>query len=42
MTKLPALQWYPADWRKDPGVQALSLHDRMVWFEMLMLMHESE
>lgn len=39
--KLPSMQWYPADWRKDPGVQALSFHDRGVWFEIIMLMHES-
>jgi hypothetical protein len=39
--KLPALQWYPGDWRKDVGIQSLSYHDRGVWFEMLMLMHES-
>lgn len=42
MTKLPAFQFYPADWRKDPGVQSLSFHDRGVWFEILCLMHESE
>ena len=40
--KLPAFQFYPADWRKDPAVQSLSFHDRGVWFEMLCLMHESE
>lgn len=40
--KLPAFQFYPADWRKDPGVQALSFHERGVWFEMLCIMHESE
>lgn len=42
MGKLPAFQFYPADWRKDIGVQSLSFHDRGVWFEMLCLMHESE
>ncbi|MCH6256693.1 hypothetical protein MLD52_09055 [Puniceicoccaceae bacterium K14] len=41
MAKMPAFQFYPADWRKDPGVQALSFHDRGVWFEILCLMHES-
>ena len=41
MSKLPAIQFYPGDWRKDVGVQSLSYHDRGVWFEMLMLMHES-
>jgi hypothetical protein len=40
--KLPALQFYPGDWRKDSAVQSLSYHDRGVWFEMLMLMHGSE
>ena len=39
--KLPAFQFYPGDWRKDPGVQSLSFHDRGVWFEILCLMHES-
>lgn len=42
MSKLPSLQFYPGDWRKDVGVQSLTFHDRGVWFEMLMLMHESE
>lgn len=40
--KLPAFQFYPGDWRKDPGVQSLDFHDRGVWFEMLCYMHESE
>jgi hypothetical protein len=40
--KLPAMQFYVGDWRKDPGVQALNFHDRGVWFEMLCIMHESE
>lgn len=39
--KLPSFQFYPGDWRKDPGVQALSFHDRGVWFELLLIMHES-
>ena len=42
MAKLPAIQFYPGDWRKDVGVQSLTFHDRGVWFEILMLMHESE
>lgn len=42
MSKLPALQFYPGDWKKDPGVQALSRHDRSVWFDMILLMHESQ
>jgi hypothetical protein len=40
--KLPALHFYPGDWKKDLGVQALELVDRAVWFELLLLMHESE
>jgi hypothetical protein len=40
--KLPSLQFYPGDWRKDVGIQSLTYHDRGVWFEILMLMHESE
>jgi uncharacterized phage protein (TIGR02220 family) len=39
--KMPALQFYPADWRKDLAVQSLGYHDRGVWLEMLCLMHES-
>ena len=39
---LPAFQFYPGDWRKDPGIQALDYESRGVWFEMLLLMHESE
>lgn len=39
--KMPALQFYPGDWRKDLAVQTLNYHDRGVWFEMLCLMHES-
>lgn len=40
--KLPAFQLYPGDWRKDPGVQALDFEYRGVWFELLLLMHESD
>ena len=40
--KLPAFQFYPGDWRKDPAVQACSIGARGFWFEMLCLMHESE
>jgi len=42
MGKLPAFQFYPADWRKDPGIGALSYEQRGIWFEMLCIMHESE
>lgn len=40
--KLPSLQFYPGDWRKDLGVQSLSYEDRGIWWEMCILMHESE
>lgn len=40
--KLPSMQWYPGDWRKDPGVQSLSYEERGIWFELLMLMHDCE
>jgi hypothetical protein len=40
--KIPAMQFYPGDWRKDPGVQSLNYFDRGVWFEVLCLMFESE
>lgn len=39
--KLPAIQFYPNDWRGDIGVQSLSYHDRGVWLEILFLMHSS-
>lgn len=42
MAKRPAFQFYPGDWRRSLDVQALSFHDRGVWFEILCLMHESE
>lgn len=40
--KQPYMPFYPGDWKKDMGVQMLSFHDRQVWFEMMMLMHDSE
>jgi hypothetical protein len=40
--KLPAIQFYPGDWHKDIGVQSLCYHDKGVWFEILLLMFESE
>ena len=39
--KLPALQFYPGDWKKDPGIQALTMEERGIWLELLFLMHES-
>jgi hypothetical protein len=40
--KLPAIQFYTGDWRKDPGIQALDFETRGIWFEMLCLMNESQ
>ena len=40
--KLPAFQFYPGDWRKDPGLQSLDLAHRGAWLEMLCIMHESQ
>lgn len=42
MSKLPSFQFYPADWQKDPGIRALNYHDRGVWFEILLIMFQSE
>lgn len=42
MTKLPAFQFYPADWLKDPGINALDYFEQGVWIKLLCLMHESE
>jgi len=36
------MPFYHGDWKKDIGVQALSLHDRAVWLELLMLMHDAD
>ncbi len=40
--KLPAFQFYPGDWKKDPGIQALTYEERGIWFEILLIMFESE
>ena len=40
-TKLPAYQWYPGDWRKDPAVQSLDYEARGIWRECLDFMHET-
>ena len=40
--KLPAIQFYPGDWHKDQGVQALDLTHRGAWFELLLMMHDSD
>ena len=40
--KLPSFQFYPGDWRKDPGVQSLGYFEQGVWWEIIGLMHESD
>jgi hypothetical protein len=40
--KRPAFQFYPSDWRTDPGLRLCSLPARGLWIEMLCLMHEGE
>lgn len=42
MAKKPSMQFYVGDWRKDPGVQSMDYEERGVWFEILLLMWESE
>lgn len=42
MAKLPAFQFYPGDWLKDPGVQSLDYFCQGVWFALLCRMHDSE
>ena len=42
MAKLPSIQFYPGDWKKDPGIQVLTLEEKGAWFEMLLAMFESE
>lgn len=36
----PAFQFYPGDWRKDPGVSRLSLMARGAWIELILDMYE--
>jgi uncharacterized protein YdaU (DUF1376 family) len=40
--KLPAIQFYPSDWKNDTKVRSLSFHDRGIWFELLLIMHVAE
>lgn len=41
MPKLPAFQFYPGDWMKDPQVSMLSAASRGVWIDLLCAMHEA-
>jgi hypothetical protein len=42
MSKRPAFQFYPGDWRTDPGLRLCSVTARGLWIEMMCLMHEGE
>lgn len=42
MSKRPAYQWYPGDFKRDTAVQACSFEARSLWREMLDLMHDGE
>lgn len=41
MGKLPAFQFYPGDWQKDPALNACDWKARAVWFSLLLVMHEA-
>ena len=41
-TRLPAFQFYPADWLKDPAVRSLTLEERGFWIDLLAIMSECE
>lgn len=42
MSKLPAMQFYPGDWLKDPALRRCSHSAKGIWIDILCLMHESE
>lgn len=42
MTKRPAFQWYPGDFRRDTAVMACSFEARALWRAMLDVMHDGE
>lgn len=41
MAKLPAFQFYPGDWMKDPQVSMLTAQARGIWFDLICAMHEN-
>ena len=41
-TKLPAFQFYPGDWMKDPALRSCSLAARGIWMDLLCLMFECD
>lgn len=42
MAKLPAFQFYPGDWMKDPALRSVSYAARGLWMDMLSLMFEND
>lgn len=42
MSKRPAFQFYPADWRNEAGLRLCSAGARALWIDMLCLMHDGE
>lgn len=42
MPKMPAFQFYPGDWLKDPALRAASSGARGLWIDMLCLMWEAQ
>lgn len=42
MTKAPAFQFYPADWRKDSALQMCSMATQGIWINLLCAMWERE
>ena len=42
MNKRPSLQFYPADWLKDPGLQMCSMNTIGIWINLLCRMWESK
>lgn len=42
MNKRPSLQFYPADWRKDPDLQMCSMSTQGIWINLLCIMWEGK
>lgn len=42
MAKLPAMQWYTGDWKKDPELSMCSPATRGIWADILCAMHEAD
>lgn len=40
MSKRPAFQFYPSDWRNEAGLRLCSIGARGLWVEMMCLMHD--